>query len=199
MRRAIAFSVVVSSVLSAVVTVLVLGAAGSRHADAQPGEIQAQLRTLVGRNGTPRLVLGETAVAGLAGAGLVVLGQDGRTPRFALGESAEGPAGLIVFGSDGTPRIELAEDAEGGVGLTGRDRTGAIRFEMFYTGEDFVAVRVRDHEAKIKAAMFQTDNGGSALSLRDARSVARTQLQVGDEGPQLLFMDEDELPFVTLP
>ena len=193
-------AVVIASLLSVTATLAVVAAFRPWHAGAQPGQqgqIRAEGLTLVGRNGVPRVVLGEGSEGE---AGLRVYSKDGTTPRFELGVSAQDLAGFLAYGSNGQLRVALAEEPDGGVGLSGRDANGAVRFELFFTGETVTALRMLDEAGRTKVRLFEFDDGGSGLILRDRQERARLLVRVAADGtPLVTLLNEEGQPMVSLP
>ncbi len=193
-------AVVLASLVSAAVTMAAMATLHPWQAGAQAaqqGQIRAESLTLVGRNGLPRIVLGE----GPEGeAGLRVYSKDGTTPRFELGVSVQDLAGFLAYGSNGRPRVAFAEEPDGGVGLSGRDVNGAIRFELFFTGETVTSLRLLDRAGKVKVRLFEFDDGGSGLILRDPQERDRVLVRVALDGtPVVTLLNENGQQVASLP
>ena len=200
-----------TALAGAALATLVFATLGRQAATAQggqAGEIRAERLTIVGDDGTPRLIVGErdivvpgTMGSPLMGTGLVVLGADGRTPRLAQGVTTDGAAGMIVYGEDGRPRLSVGTGGpdgrdDGSVGIAGFDPLGRPRFELFFTpaeqGRDAVVLNLLGQAGHRRAALAARADGGIGLFLHDQTGRQRARVGIPPDGiaPEVVLFDE---------
>ena len=192
------------ALIGAFLTALALTVADGRAATAQDGlagELRTERLTLVGPDGRTRATLGELAIGGLTGTGLIIFDADGRTPRVAQGVTASGQGGLVLFDSAGNLRLDLTTGWEGrddgSVNITGRSADGKPRFELTFDptapGDGLNLFRLRDANGQARAVIVTQPDGGVAINLGDREQRLRAQVSINASGtPEFRLLDERE-------
>jgi hypothetical protein len=144
----------VSSVVSAAVTALVVLAMLPSAVDAQVARLTGSSLTVMGSDGLP----GVTAEVGPPGGGILrVFGSDGKTVRLSLNSSgppADGGiaanAGLNVYNVDGHEVVRVGSNqALNGYAVTLQDAQGTIRYRAAVDGNGDPTVQLFDAQGNV--------------------------------------------------
>ena len=154
MRGTPVLSMLVSSIVSAAVTALVMLAMLPSAVEAQVARLSGSSLTVVGSDGLP----GVAAEVGPPGGGILrVLGSDGKTVRLSLnssGQPADGGiapnAGLNVYNVDGLEVVRVGSvQALSGYAFNLRDAHGTTRYRAAVDGDGNPTVQLFDAQGNV--------------------------------------------------
>jgi hypothetical protein len=154
MRRTMVLSMLVSSVVSATVTALVMLAIVPSAVDAQVTRLTGSSLAVVGSDSLP----GVTAEVGSPGGGILrVFGSDGKTVRLSLNSSGQptdggiaANAGLNVYNVAGQEVVRVGSiQALNGYAINLRDAHGTTRYRAAVDGDGNPTVQLFDDQGNV--------------------------------------------------